>query len=321
VNLKKLYLNGCGLTSISTGVSRLLNLVEADLSQNDFSGGLPKELFDLPRLKDLYLIECNLNHLPPEIGKLQQLEGLRLNDNLLEELPDELFTLKYLKKLSVTNNKLSKLSPKIINLQDLKVLLLKENNLKVLPDEISKLMHLQVVNVFDNKLTCLPDSITEMDSSLQFVIYGNEYLQKPPLSICTKGMDSIKGYFESMSKSRSVHSNRIKIVMLGEAGAGKTCLTKALVNCMATDQSDDESTIGVEMHHWPIEPDGLEACIVDLAGQRRYQLTHPFFLSEGQYKMFQLNHEFENVITVYIFISIRHKHDKFVILTLPKSIL
>lgn len=281
-NLKKLYLNSCGLTSISTNISSLVNLMEADFSQNDFSGGLPKQLFDLPRLKDLYLIECKLDRLPPEIGNLRQLEGIRLNDNFLEEFPDEFFNLIHLKKLSANNNKISKLSSKTKNLQDLRVLLLKENNLKFLPEEISKLLNLQVVNVFYNKLTCLPETITEMESSMQLVVHGNEYLQKPPLSVCTKGIQSIKGYLESMKQDRPVHSNRIKIVMFGEAGAGKTCLTKALVRSQATDCSEDDSTIGVEMHHWRIEADGLEACIVDLAGQRRYQHTHPFFLSEGQ---------------------------------------
>ncbi|XP_031556682.1 malignant fibrous histiocytoma-amplified sequence 1 homolog isoform X2 [Actinia tenebrosa] len=288
-NLEKLYLNSCGLTSISTNISSLINLLEADFSQNDFSGGLPEQLFDLPRLKDLYLIECKLDHLPPKIGNLRQLEGIRLNDNFLEEFPDEVFNLIHLKKLSANNNRISKLSPKVIQLQELRVLLLKENNLKYLPEEISKILSLQVVNVFDNKLTCLPETITEMDSSVQFVVHGNEYLQRPPLSIGKEGIDSIKGYLESMKKERPVHSNRMMIVMFGEAGAGKTCLTKALVKSKATDWSEDDSTVGVEMHHWKIEPDGLEACIVDLAGQRRYQHTHPFFLSEEALHILVIN--------------------------------
>lgn len=282
INLKKLYLNGCGLTYISPKINKLYNLLEADLSDNDFSSGLCKELFDLPKLKDLYLMNCSLSKLPEEIGNLQVLEGLRLIDNKLTEFPEQLYTMKYLKKLTASKNKISKLSPNIIGLQSLKVLLLGENNLTFLPNEISKLPFLQVLNVFGNKLTCLPESVIELEPFLQVNFHENHYLHKPPLSVCAKGIDSIKGFFKSMAKSDKLHSNRIKIVMLGESGAGKTFLTHALVNCKACETETNDSTIGVEMHHCPFGEDKLEACIVDCAGQRRYQLTHPFFLSEGR---------------------------------------
>lgn len=283
-NLKKLYLNACGLVSVPPGIIHIYNLLELDLSDNDFSSGLCNELFALPKLRDLYLMNCHLNKLPDVTGNLVGLEGLRVNNNFLTEFPDSLYTLKHLKKLSASNNQISKLSPDIVGLQALEHLVIANNELTSLPSTISKLPFLKCLNVFGNRLTCLPDSIVELDSSVKIVIHGNYFLHKPPLSICTEGIDSIKGFFTSLAKTDTIHSNRIKIVMLGESEAGKTHLTHALVNCKACETDFNDSTIGVEMHSCKIGEEGLEACIVDCAGQRRYQLTHPFFLSEGMFK-------------------------------------
>ena len=289
-NIKKLYMDNCTLKKIPKDIKNMSSLAVVDFSYNSLGkpDSLPKEFFDLPNLKDLYLIDCQLNELPPEIGKLKSLEGLRVGKNNLSKFPEELFDLVNLRKLNAERNEILELSPRIGQLCSLTLLLMMENKLTSLPDEIKDLENCIHINVFDNKLTCLPRSIIEMPLLESLIVDGNNNLRSPPLDVCTRGLDSIKGYFESLAAvdTQAVHSQRLKVVLLGEAGAGKSSLAYALVNAKALAYPDGEahSTVGVDFYTWRPLPNGVEFHIVDCAGQRRYQLTHPFFLSSGEVK-------------------------------------
>lgn len=286
--IRKLYMDNCTLSKIPKEIKNMSSLVVVDFSYNNLGkpDSLPKEFFDLPNLKDLYLIDCQLTELPREIANLKSLEGLRVGKNGLTKLPEELYDLTNLKKLNAERNEISELSPKIGQLRCLTLLLMMENKLTTLPDEIKNLESCILINVFDNKLTCLPQSIIEMPALESLIVDGNNNLCRPPLDVCTRGLQSIKGYFESLAAvdTQAVHSRRLKVVLLGEAGAGKSSLAYALVNAKALTYEDGQphSTVGVDFYTWRPNPDAVEFHIVDCAGQRRYQLTHPFFLSSGK---------------------------------------
>ena len=289
-SVKMLYMDNCTLAKIPNEIENMSSLVEVDFSYNSFGNpdSLPKEFFHLPNIKDLYLVDCQLNELPSEIGELKNLERLRIGKNNLTKLPDELFDLPKLRKLNAERNKISELSPRIGQLNALKLLLIMENRLTTLPDEIKNLENCIHINLFDNKLTCLPRSIIDMPKLESLIVDGNNNLRCPPLDVCTRGLDSIRGYFESLASvdTQAVHSQRLKVVLLGESGAGKSSLAYALVHAKALLYPDNEarSTVGVDFFTWRPVPGGVEFHIVDCAGQRRYQLTHPFFLSSGKDK-------------------------------------
>jgi GTPase SAR1 family protein len=68
--------------------------------------------------------------------------------------------------------------------------------------------------------------------------------------------------------------------------AGKTSLVKSLMTGESTQIEEDDRTFGVVFYHWKPEPDvdELEFMVVDCAGQKKYQMIHQLFLSEGDYK-------------------------------------
>ena len=286
--LKKLYMNNCTLTKIPQQLNNMSCLAVVDFSYNNLGNpdSLPEEFFNLPNLKDLYLIDCQLKELPLAIGNLRSLEGLRVGRNNLSSLPEELYNLTNLTKLDAHRNNISELSPRIGQLCNLKLLIIMENKLTTLPDEIKNLQSCKHINLFDNKLTCLPRAIIEMPALGSLIVDGNNNLRRPPIDACRGGLSSIRGYFESLDavNSEAVHSQRLKLVLLGEAGAGKSSLAHALVHATALTFPDGQphSTVGVDFHTWRPDPNGVEFYIIDFAGQRKYQLTHPFFLSPGK---------------------------------------
>lgn len=286
-NLRKLYLSGCGLMSIPSTIAGLENLEELDLSSNALSC-LPRELLLLTKIENLYLNNCSLEVLPPEIGNMKKLVGLRVMGNMLKEFPEEFYKLELLKKLIANHNQLSVLSPKIKQLRSLEILCLMDNNLKELPKEIGMLKNLRLLDLSSNKLTSIPEELTELRrKEFGFHVERNYNLQVPPLNVCQCGLESIFSFYESnrADDTNLIHSKRLKVLLLGETGAGKSSLAHALVNGRAPDILPDDRTVGIEFFTWkptPNDPMGLKFEIVDFAGQHRYRLTHPFFFSEGK---------------------------------------
>ena len=67
---------------------------------------IPNIVFNLIHLRKLSLGYCNLTFVSPDIGKLVNLVGLRLNGNEISALPSEMIKLNKLTYLSLQDNKL-----------------------------------------------------------------------------------------------------------------------------------------------------------------------------------------------------------------------
>jgi len=89
-----------------------------------------------------------LTSLPPEIGKLTNLEILRLDDNALESLPDEIAKLKKLRELHVARNRLCSL------------------------DRAAFLRSLRLVNAHGNRFTEVDHAFGEFQSAGMEVQFG-----------------------------------------------------------------------------------------------------------------------------------------------------
>lgn len=116
---------------------------------------------DLVFEKSLNLASTGLTVLPPEIGKLTNLEQLYLRNNLLSDLPEEIGNLTSLTTLDLTQNgQLSRLPPQIGKLSSLVSLNLTGNSkLTTLPPEIGELKNLKELWLTRTGLTSLPPAI------------------------------------------------------------------------------------------------------------------------------------------------------------------
>ncbi|XP_028393150.1 malignant fibrous histiocytoma-amplified sequence 1 homolog [Dendronephthya gigantea] len=281
LNLEELHLSNCTLLGVPDELALLQSLKTLDLSSNMFST-LPIAITQLRNLNILYLSDGQLQSLCGEIKNLVNLERLQLTNNNLSSLPEGLFELVNLKKLYLNSNKLTSLHENVANLVKLEYLVLNQNKLTKIPESIGKLKELRYLNLHENMLYKLPEEITNL-KQIETLLIDNNPLQNPPVQVCNQGIQSICNYFQAKKNTKNIHAKRLKVVVLGESMAGKSSVVNALIKCDPTEIKEDDRTFGVVFFHWKPEPhvDELELMVVDCAGQRKYQMTHQLFLSEG----------------------------------------
>lgn len=133
-NLRKLYLNRAGLKHKDGKV---------------FNYALPLEIGHMERLTRLDLQENKIKSLPPGIGLMDNLKELNLSNNRFERFPVELCELDPLEKLDLSYNQIEQVPEDIIELEALHTLLLSHNYLKTLPS-LPSLISLDLSNnLFD----------------------------------------------------------------------------------------------------------------------------------------------------------------------------
>ena len=175
------------------GVTESLDRVRAiDLSNNNLSGHLPKELSQLTRLCSLDLRWNKLSGPLPELSELWRLKRFLLTDNQFSEtipawlgtirdlvrldlshnqfagrIPSELEMLQNLRSLALHHNDLEGSLPvELGNLTNLRRLILNENDLSgSIPEELGKLSFLRHLNLSNNRfLGNIPTWISESES-------------------------------------------------------------------------------------------------------------------------------------------------------------
>ncbi|MCK5829765.1 MAG: hypothetical protein KAH20_05635 [Methylococcales bacterium] len=93
------------------------------------------------------------------------------------------------------------------------------------------------------------------------------------------GAASVASYLEALEKGATRY-NEARIIILGDKGAGKTCIARRLIDPKAPMTTEDESTAGVDTLLWTLEQDDIKVRIWDFAGHTVTHAVHQFFLSE-----------------------------------------
>jgi hypothetical protein len=145
--------NGIGKLELPTAQKVHIGAAHAADRMYKTPNRVPANIYRLEHLKSLMLVYRSIEALPKTVGRMRQLEELKLGGNILTELPDE-----------------------VCELEGLKLLTLWGNNLKRLPQLIGNLRQLDGLDISGNDLRSLPDSIVEIDSLKRLYLNSNEKL-------------------------------------------------------------------------------------------------------------------------------------------------
>lgn len=139
---------------------------------------------------------------------------------------------------------------------------------------------------WDNFQSALKNEACEYWAKLYQDIFDNNFeLDKEalkrrinvPKEIRDKGASEVGKYLEALELQGGERLNEARIIILGDKGAGKTCVARKLVNPQADMTTPVESTAGVETSLW--EKDHINIRIWDFAGHTVTHAVHQFFLS------------------------------------------
>ena len=119
------------------------------------------------------------------------------------------------------------------------------------------------------------------ESGFQLDIEALERRLSVPKEIQEHGLKAVADYLTELEKG-SENLNEARIIILGEKGAGKTCLARRLIDLEAPMTKSAESTLGVVTTTWKIGEgnNAVNAHIWDFAGHVVTHAAHRCFLSE-----------------------------------------
>ncbi|NEQ88149.1 MAG: hypothetical protein F6K26_51845 [Moorea sp. SIO2I5] len=188
------------------------------------------------------------------IDNFSKLTVLDLSSNKLTKLPEFLGNFSNLTDLDLANNQLTNLPESIGNLSKLTRLRLRLNQLTSLPESIGTLSKLTYLNLWKNQLTNLPESIGNLSKLTVLDLWGNPLVVPPP-EVAFQGVLGIKQYFRQLREEGKDYIYEAKLLIVGEAGAGKTTLAKKIQDLQYQLQPEERSTKGIDVIKWSFSLD------------------------------------------------------------------
>jgi len=291
--LTSLNLSYNKLTSIPYTITQLYNLTSLNFSNNQLTT-VPDAICQLHKLTLLNLSNNKLAIIPDAIGKLNNLTLLDLSSNKLASISNVITQLINLESLILNDNQLKTFPQSFVSLQKLILLLASRNQFRSIPKVIYELSSLQTlsfnnyfsyrssINKLENKIKEVSPRILQL-KNLKELDLGDNPVEIPPPEIVIKGLESIKDYFRQIEDKGKDYLFEAKLLILGEAGAGKTTLARKIENPNYKLRDDEASTEGIDVIQWnfPMENgQPFRVNIWDFGGQEIYHATHQFFLTK-----------------------------------------
>jgi len=245
-----------------------LDFLESLSLRGLYLGTAPEGIRELQGLKYLGLDAIGMKELSTWIGQLN-LEGLSVVDNQLSSVPDSLRNLGHLKSLNLNWNPLAQIPPLVFDLFSLESLSVMSCKIREIPEDILRLNRLEHFNCEDNPI------------------------ESPPAEVARKGLSAVRDYWRQRVDTGVDYLCEAKLIILGEAGAGKTSLARKIENPKYKLREREKSTEGIDIISYQFDTairareDGQEKVlqrrfqvnIWDFGGQEIYHATHQFFLT------------------------------------------
>ncbi|MCP4216534.1 MAG: GTP-binding protein [bacterium] len=259
-----------------------LNLDGISLDAETF-GGVSR----FRNLEILHVYHTGLNSLSPLRG-LTRLTQLYCSLNQVSDLAP-LQSLTNLTELGISSNQVSDLSP-LQGLTNLTQLFFHSNQVSDLTP-LQSLTNLAILDARNNSISRLPEAFLQLDMKIDmdnddwnpdvFTLYGNP-LETPPPEIIRKGKTAIGNYFNSLQEDTSQPLNEVKVILVGDGGAGKTSLVNHIIHRKFDPRQDP--TEGIDIKTWQPEntlhDEDIQVRVWDFGGQEILHATHQFFLSK-----------------------------------------
>ncbi|CAM9861472.1 unnamed protein product [Ectocarpus sp. 4 AP-2014] len=275
---------------VANELAALTNLRSLYLNGNQLSGSIPKELGVLTNLVSLSLGNNHLaGTIPKELAALTNLEGLDLGTNQLTgSIPKELAALTNLRTLQLSENQLTDFGPFEITSQTACFCPVKIHNRPNGKDHDAFWDHSTDVSPDDELLqgsmagSSLPKQVEALLATLSQLglhVHTNPW-QEPPEAMVSKGIPAVREYFTDLFAEgiAPVGRKMIKVVLVGQEGAGKTSLRQSLRTGRRTPTSGpEESTVQIDVEQMDVN--GVTLRVYDCAGQVAYTGLLQMFLS------------------------------------------
>ncbi|XP_066910752.1 leucine-rich repeat serine/threonine-protein kinase 2-like isoform X2 [Clytia hemisphaerica] len=292
-SIKEINLSHNDINRISPHFFRSCQSLEKiDLSHNRLES-LPD--FTLSTLSKLFQVKLSHNclkgqkpfYIPKALLAIPSLTMVDLSYNSIMQMPDPSFwSAKGLKELNLANNRIQQINlstnskdfwPEISRLN------LSNNNIRNLPAEIGFLDSLVSFDVSHNQINELPNEIGLLKKVFELNLKENPLKHDPALQNFRP--QDIIGHHRYKLKN-AVPYRRMKLMLVGYGGRGKSSLLRQLVNMKHP--THNVATVGVELRDWELKPPSrffeksrptFTLNTWDFAGQEEFYSTHQYFLS------------------------------------------
>ncbi|GAB2598123.1 hypothetical protein Aab01nite_73960 [Paractinoplanes abujensis] len=257
----------------------------------------------LPGLRKLSFFGCPLRRVPEPVRAMSGLTDLTLGGLWPESWPDWIFDLRSLRSLDLSFNRMTDLPTALSQARSLTSLNIQGNDFTRIPDVVWDLSSLIELIVRRCPLEEISSQILRLDNLARLVFaYDDQQhhdsipdtLVVPPPEVARQGLEAIKSYWLQEKQAGVDYLAEAKLLIIGEAGAGKTSLTKKILDPTYRLDAAEDSTEGIDVRAWQFpsairvrDHDGerllqrdFRVNVWDFGGQEIYHATHQFFLTK-----------------------------------------